>query len=708
MSAVLCLRRNTVILGTLVILGIAGAAAPASMAAEKAVQSGHSNRSPLAYSDIFDLEYAVNPDVSPDGKTVIYERRSHDVMTDTTRINIWTVGLDGRNHRPLLSGKAQYRMPRFSPDGTRVAYISSAEGRPQLYVRWLDSGQTARVTNLQHAPGNISWSPDSRQLAFTMFVPSKAKRLFQLPPRPKGAKWAGDAKVIDRAQYRVDGAGYLPRGFRHIFTVPADGGTPHQVTHGYFNHTSTLHWMPDGKSLVFAANRTADVEAGIAGEPRESEIYRLNLKSGALTALTNRAGPDTSPQVSPDGDYIAYTGFDEDGMSSPSVDLYVMKADGSGGRRLTAGLDREVADPQWAKNGKGLYYTYDDRGSRTVAYISLAGKSRSITRQLGGTSLGRPYTSGGYKVATGGRLVFTLGRPDRPADLAVTDKKGKLRQLTRLNEDLLGHRALATVQEINYKSSVDGRDLQAWVALPPGFDAAKTYPLILEIHGGPHTAYGPHFSTEVQMYAAKGYAVLYGNPRGSTSYGADFANLIHQNYPSHDFDDLMDGVDHVLAAGYVDADQLYVTGGSGGGVLTAWIVGNTDRFRAAVVAKPVINWTSFVLTADFSAFFTKYWFADMPWNTPEAYWQRSPLSLVGSVNTPTMLLTGEEDYRTPISETEQYYQALKLRGVDTAMVRIPGSGHGIAAKPSNLIQKIGNILAWFETHKTDKKDKEGK
>jgi dipeptidyl aminopeptidase/acylaminoacyl peptidase len=206
----------------------------------------------------------------------------------------------------------------------------------------------------------------------------------------------------------------------------------------------------------------------------------------------------------------------------------------------------------------------------------------------------------------------------------------------------------------------------------------------------------------LQLFASAGYVGVYANPRGSTSYGKEFANYIHHNYPSQDYDDLISIVDGVIDQGYIDEDNLFVTGGSGGGVLTAWIVGNTDRFKAAVVAKPVINWTSFVLTADFSPFFVKYWFDKMPWEDPEAYWKRSPLSLVGKVNTPTMLLTGEEDFRTPMSETEQYYQALKLRGIDTAKIRIPGAAHGITRRPSNLIAKVSHILAWFDKYNSQK------
>ena len=648
----------------------------------------------LDYADIFNLEYADGPRISPDGKAVIYERRTMDIMTDGTRTNIWRVDLDGSNHRPLLSGKASYRMPRFSPDGGRMAYVSAVDGKTQLYVRWNDSGEAARLTDLEYSPGSLTWSPDGSMIAFTMFVPSDAKPLFSLPKKPKGAEWAGDAKVIDQVTYRADGAGYLPRGFSHIFVVPADGGTPRQITSGDFNHNGPISWSGDGKSIVFSANRSADWQL----KPLGTEIYAVTVETGALKALTDRDGPDAAPLVSPDGSKIAYLGFDDQKLSSQNNMLYVMNADGSEKRALTTTLDRNVADLQWAPDGQGLYYSYDDHGKTLVAYVTLAGGGRILTNAVGGTSLGRPYTSGDFRATDDGRVVFTQSRSDRPADLAVVDRIGRVTTLTDLNGDALGHKAMASVEELTFTSSADGTPMQFWLMKPADFDASKKYPLILEIHGGPHAAYGPAFSAEMQIYAAKGYMVIYGNPRGSTSYGADFANMIHHNYPSSDYNDLMDAVDQVVAKGSVDSDQLYVTGGSGGGVLTAWIVGKTNRFRAAVVAKPVINWTSFVLTADFSPYFTQYWFPDKPWNAQENYWKHSPLSLVGNVKTPTMLLVGEVDYRTPVSETEQYYQALKLQKVDSVMVRIPGAGHGIAAKPSNLIQKIGNVMAWFKMH----------
>jgi dipeptidyl aminopeptidase/acylaminoacyl peptidase len=642
--------------------------------------------------DVFQLEYADDVQISPDGSRIVYVRASHDVMTDRVRRNLWVINTDGTGHRPLRSEVRSFSSPRWSPDGTRIAYVSAAEGSPQLYVRWMDSGQTALLTNLVEAPETIAWSPDGKFIAFTQFVLADKAPLATPPPRPEGANWAPPVKVIDSMVYRVDGAGYLESGFQHVFIVSAEGGTPRQLTDGDFNDDGPLSFTPDGRQIYFSANRAADWELN----PQNSEVFSVDVATQKLTSLTSRPGPDDSPVVSPDGKRVAYLGYDDRYQGYQVTRLYVMDANGANSRVVTSSFDRDVDDPKWAADGRGIYFTYDDRGVRKVGYTTLDGKVRTLAEGLGGTDLGRPYTSGSFSVARNGRAAFTHNAPDRPADVATATAKGGARVLTALNDDLLGVKTLGAVRDITWKSSKDQREIQGWVITPPDYDPAKKYPLILEIHGGPFAAYGPNYATELQLYAAAGYMVLYANPRGSTSYGEEFGNLIHHAYPGDDYDDLMSGVDAVIAEGHVDANNLFVTGGSGGGVLTAWIVGKTDRYRAAVVAKPVINWSSFVLTADMNNFFYKYWFGATPWEQPQEYWRRSPLSLVGNVKTPTMLITGEADYRTPIEESEQYYQALKLRKIDTVMVRIHEASHGgMVARPSNLIAKVDNILAWF-------------
>ena len=418
-----------------------------------------------------------------------------------------------------------------------------------------------------------------------------------------------------------------------------------------------------------------------------------------MARLTRRVGPDFGAEVSPNGRMIAYLGSDDRQRMYENTRVYVMDADGDNSRLISGELDRSIDAVQWTADSKGLIIQYDDGGESQIAQLSLSGDLRPMAANTGGTSLGRPYAGGSFSVANNGVIAFNQASPQRPAELAVMDKRGQSRLLTHLNDDLLAHKTLGKMEELHVNSSFDGRDVEGWIVYPPNYVTGKKLPLILEIHGGPVANYGPRFSAEVQLYAAAGYIVVFMNPRGSDSYGEEFANLIHHNYPSQDYDDLMSGVDTLIERGIADPDQLYVTGGSGGGVLTAWIVGKTDRFRAAVVAKPVINWTSFNLTTGGAAYFSRYWFGAFPWEDQEQYWRRSPLSLVGNVTTPTMLLTGESDYVTPIGETEQFYLALKLRKVDTAMVRVPEASHGIAKRPSNLIAKVVNILGWFEQHK---------
>lgn len=653
-------------------------------------------------TDVFQLEYAADPQISPDGSMIAYVRRSNDIMKDRTRSNIWTVSTSDGDHRPILSSKSSYSSPRWSPSGDRLAYVTGAEGgKPQLYVRWMDTGQTALLTNLTQAPQSISWSPDGRQIAFSMFVKGKGPSLAKAPSKPKGADWAEPVKVIEDVVYRFDGAGYAEPGYTQVFVTPADGGTPRRLTEGDFNHYGPLSWSPDGATLYFSANRNDNWER----DPVESDIWSIDVADKSLTKLTTRDGPDDDPLLSPDGARIAFLGFDDTLMGYQTSRIYVMNADGSGRTVLTAGLDRQIDDIAWAGND-AIIAKYDDRGRTYLARVTLNGEITPLVRDLGGTVLGRPYTSGDYSVNANGDIAYTSGRAFRPADIAMKLANGSATRLTRLNDDLFADKTLGAVERITWQSSADGRDVEGWLVTPPGFDPSQKYPLVLEIHGGPFAAYGPHFSAEVQLYAAAGYVVLYANPRGSTSYGDDFANLIHHAYPGQDYDDLISGVDAAIARGFVDEDNLFVTGGSGGGVLTAWIIGKTDRFRAAVVAKPVINWTSFSLTADFYPFFYRYWFDKAPWEDPDAYWARSPLSLVGNVTTPTMVMTGEADYRTPVSEAEQYFQALQLREVETAMVRVPGAPHLIAGRPSNLIAKADNIIAWFERYRTDKEEQE--
>jgi len=662
-------------------------------AAPAAAQQGPSRT--LEARDLFSLEAASDPQISPDGSKIAYVRRSGDIMTDRMRPTIWLIDTRSGEQAPLAAGPGAHSQPRWSPDGKRLAYISTGEGgSAQLFVRWLASGQSVRITGLPDSPTSLAWSPDGRQIAYTMFVPGEGVKLGALPAKPEGAQWAPPLEIHSDIQYRTDEEGYLKPGFSHIFLVPADGGAPRQMSFGSVHDNGPLSWTQDGRSIIFSSNRSPDW----AREPLDSEIHALDLAGGAIRPLTDRRGPDSEPVVSPDGRLIAYTGFDDRRLGYQNAALYVMDREGGSPRLLTGSLDRSVDSPIWAADGRSIYVAYEDRGTRKVARVGLDGSVRTVAEGLSGSALDRPYTGGGFSVARDGSVAAPSGSALRPADVALY-RGGTKRQLTRLNAELLDSKRLGEVRHLT-ATSFDNRPIDAWLTLPPTRAEGQRVPLILEIHGGPFAAYGPHFSTDNQLYAAAGYAVLSVNPRGSTSYGEEFANLIHHAYPGRDYDDLMAAVDAAISGGFADPDRLFVTGGSGGGVLTAWIVGKTDRFKAAATQKPVIDWASFSLTSDNPAFFSRYWFGQYPWENHEAFWARSPLSLVGNVKTPTLVVVGSQDYRTPVSEAEQYYTALQLRGVPTALVKVPGASHGgIAARPSQAGAKAAAILAWFEKYK---------
>jgi dipeptidyl aminopeptidase/acylaminoacyl peptidase len=647
--------------------------------------------------DLFDLSAASDPQISPDGRTVAYVRRSADIMTDKARSSIWLINVATGEQRPLAAGTGDHFSPRWSPDGRRLAYVSTAEGgTPQLFVRWMDSGQTVRVTGLPDSPQNLAWSPDGHRIAYLMNVPDDGPKLGKAPDKPEGANWAKPLQIIDKVTYRADGAGYLKPGFDKIFMVDADGGAPRQLTFGaYFD--GPPEWTPDGRAILFSALRTPNWE--LAG--RESEIYRLDVASGALTALTNRKGPDNGPEVSPDGRSIAFVGFDDSPKAFEQSHLYVMPVTGGTPRLVAPGLDRDISQVEWAPDGRALIAGYEENGAVTVSRVGLDGSVRPITREVGGGSYDRPYAAGGFSVARTGAIAFTVSPVDRPADVAIASG-GATRQLTRLNELNLGGKRLATLRALDVKAP-DGGSVPSWLMLPPTYQPGQRVPTILEIHGGPYSAYGPHFATDYQLYAASGYAVLFTNPRGSTGYGQAFADGIDKTYPDSDFNDLMAAVDAAVASGVADPNNLFVTGGSGGGILTAWIVGKTDRFKAAAAQKPVINWTSMALTSDGVPFFGRYWMGSLPWENYQSYWARSPLSLVANVKTPTLVVVGSEDFRTPDSEAEQFYAALKLKGVPTTFVKVPDASHGgIAARPSQSAAKAAAIIAWFDKYRSGK------
>ena len=633
----------------------------------------------------FLLAGGMGPQISPDGSQVLYERRHIDKMKDRWVSELHIVGADGERPRRLTDGGGAV----WSPDGERIAFVrADGDGTPQIFVRWMDAeGAETQVSHLTHGPGGLTWSPDGETLAFSMMVPSEPEWTVTIPGRPEGAEWTVEPKVVTRPNYRRDYVGYTDGGYRHVFVLPATGGTPRQLTDGDWNHGAPV-WSADGSELFFSALREDDADYRF----RESEIYAVSVSSGAIRQLTTRAGSDHSPVPSPDGRLIAYLGHDETDDAYYADNIYVMNVDGSGVREIATDRDRDPSGLRWAADGSGVYYNAPDGGAENLYFAPLDGPVRQITE-------GEHYLTV-YSMAANGMAAGVVSSAHEPGDVVVFDVAagGDISKITDVNGDILAGVELGEVEDVWYESS-DGLEIQGWIVKPPDFDPSKKYPLMLAIHGGPHGRYGfgtPYMWYEWQLEAASGYVVLYTNPRGSSGYGSAFGNEIENAYPGMDYDDLMAGVDVVLERGYIDDQNMFVYGCSGGGVLTAWVVGHTDRFAAASSECPVTNWFSFVGTTDGLGWYNN--FEHLPWEDPSEHLRRSPLMYVGNVTTPTLLITGEGDLRTPMGQTEEYYQALQMLKVPTAMVRLQDEWHAYFYRPTNTIRTWMYRMDWFRKH----------
>jgi dipeptidyl aminopeptidase/acylaminoacyl peptidase len=654
-------------------------------------QSANAGRM-LSVEDYLNYETVADPQISPDGAQVVYTRRLVNQIDDRIEPSLWIMNADGSRNRFLTKGSAA----AWSPDGTRIAYI--AEGEPkgaQVFVRWIAENAATQITQVEHAPSNLNWSPDGRQIALTMLVPKVTKWEIPLPKPPEGAKWTKAPAIVDRLHYRQDRVGYTEPGFTHLFVVPADGGTPRALTSGDWNvgarfdgmvGAAGIDWTPDSRSIVIDGLDVPDSDLRY----RDSDLFAIDVATGARRKLITEGGSWSSPRVSPDGKLVAFVGHPATKASYKTEELFVVGLDGGGMRKISGSMDRDAVNLHWAPDGAGVYFTADDRGTSNVHFAPLSGSPRVVTTGVHMLSLASVSSRG---IGAGVRSA-----PNQPPDVVRVNlaQPGQIAQLTRVNEDLLHGVTLAEVEEITY-ASTGGTKVQGWLVKPPQFDAKKRYPLIMEIHGGPHAMYNVGFNFMFQVFAAGGYMVIYTNPRGSTGYGSAFGNAIERAYPSVDYDDLMAGVDAAIAKGNVDSRNMFVGGCSGGGVLSSWVIGHTDRFAAAAVRCPVTDWLSFLGHTDVPLFTSNFFDAPF-WEKPEQWLKQSPLMYVGKVKTPTLVMTGVLDMRTPMPQSEEYYTALKMRGVPTKLLRFEGEYHGTTTKPSNFMRTALYMMSWYKEH----------
>ncbi|HEX2491232.1 MAG TPA: S9 family peptidase [Blastocatellia bacterium] len=696
-----------------------------------AVSSGAQKRT-ITEMDLFKFVWIADPQISPDGSRVAFVRVWVNQKADRYDSALWIAPTSGGAARQLSAGPRD-TSPRWSPDGKRLAFVRSVEkdGRPQppqIYLLTFDGGEAQALTDLPRGAGAPEWSPDGKTIAFTSSEDSSKPAADKVKAPPEGGEIkdkpperTSDVRVITRATYRFNGPGYLnPKVHSHIWTVaapntpgaPGEAPKPKQITKGNFDE-SNFSWAPDGKRIYFTANRALEPYY----EPPRADLYSIEPDGGDERKIVSFNGQLRGYSFSADSKRIAFSGSmtRKPIQSYSQPDLFIAdNVTGAMAKNLTADYDFDIGggiggdqraprggapgDVIWSKDGRSLYVNVAEHGRANLKRIDAA------------TGKVEPITTGDHEVQSytatpdASKMVLLISSPVNIGDLFLLDTaSGKLTQLTKINDELFSQINITPPEEVWY-ASFDGKKIQGWIQKPPNFDSSKKYPFILEIHGGPHAAYGFNFTHEFQWMAAKGYVVLYTNPRGSTSYGQDFGNIIQYNYPGDDYKDLMAGVDELLKRGYIDEKRLGVTGGSGGGVLTNWTVGHTNRFKAAVSQRSIADWAGFWYTADFTLFHPT-WFRGAPWEDPQDFVNRSPITYIKNVTTPMMFIEGEVDWRTPANEGgEAMFRALKYRRVPTVMVRFPNESHELSRSgaPWHRIERLQHILNWFDKYLQDK------
>lgn len=680
---------------------------------------GAADRRPITETDILKFQWVADPQISPDGKEVAYVLVSVNEKEDRYETSLWTVGTSGSAAPRRLTAGPRDSVPRWSPNGRTLAFVRAPgeKDRPQIHLLPLSGGEALKLTDLPKGAGAPNWSPDGKTIAFTSTTSDEDLAEKKAGPKSpaeiekKEKDESNKPRVVTRAVYRFNNQGWLdPARHSHIWTVPfVENATvpaeAKRLTSGRYDE-GELAWSRDGSRIYFTSTR---VDEPYYDNP-DGNLYFVPAAGGEIQTVADIDGPINDAVPSPDGSRFAFTGSVNPParQSHTQSDLFVFSRGKA--TSLTADYDYEMGSnlagdqrpPRggapsaivWTPDGRSVLLVTTEKGRSNLVKVDVA------TRKI------EPLTTGDHDVMAysatpdASKLAVAIGAANEIGDVYLLDAATrKLTRLTRVNEELFSQLDLPQPEEIWY-DSFDGKKINGWIVKPPGFEKGKKYPFIVQIHGGPHTAYGHIFTHEFLWMAAKGYVVLYTNPRGSTSYGQDFANVIQYRYPGDDYKDIMAGVDEVLKRGYVDEKKLGVTGGSGGGLLTNWAVTQTDRFAAAVSQRSVADWTSFWYSADFTLF-TPSWFRKNPYQDPEEFRTRSPLAYVGKIKTPILFVEGEEDWRTPLWQGgAAMFRALKAEKKPTVMVTFPGENHELSRSgmPSHRVERLRHIVNWFDKY----------